>query len=372
MTLPIASAPSAYWYTTRGAGVVALLLLTASLAMGIIDVSRWQSKRWPRFAVDGVHRMVSLMAIAVVAVHVATTLLDSFTQIGVRDAFVPFASSYRPIWVGFGALAFDLLLALAVTSLLRRRIGYAAWRFVHWVAYASWPLAVVHGLGTGTDAATGWMLMITLACLAVVLVAVGWRVASSWPRGDSRRALAWSGIVVGLAATAAWALQGPLASNWAARAGTPTSILTAFSPPAATGSGQTPATAPVAASGTSLEFPFSARLQGRVLQRSGGDGLVDVDIRAAMLGSTPGSLEIQILGQPLGGSGVSMESSRVSVGPVTQPLLYQGRITALNGSEVVATVSNGQTSGRLRARLSIDPSGRRVHGTVTGTRGTES
>ncbi len=371
MTFLVASAPSAYWYTTRAAGVVALLLLTASLAMGIVDVSRWQSERWPRFAVDGVHRIVSLLAVTVVAIHVGTTLLDSFTRIGIRDAFIPFASSYRPIWLGLGAVAFDLLLALAITSLLRRRIGYSTWRFVHWAAYASWPLAVIHGLGSGTDPSTRWMLAITLGCLAVVLVAVGSRVARSWPAGDSRRALAWSGIAVGLAATTAWALQGPLASNWAARAGTPPSILSAFSAPASAASSGATATRS-AASGASLDFPFSARVNGRVLERDGGNGLVDVDIRAAMRGSTPGSLEIQILGQPLGGRGVSMQSSKVSVGPATQPLLYQGQVTALNGSEVVATVSNGQASGRLRAQLTIDPSGRRVHGTVTGTQGAES
>ncbi len=369
MTPLIASAPSAYWYTTRAAGMVALLLLTASLAMGIVDVSRWQSERWPRFALDGVHRIVSLLAIAVVAVHVGTTLLDSFTQIGIRDAFVPFASSYRPLWLGAGALAFDLLLALAITSLLRRHIGFRTWRFVHWTAYASWPLAVVHGLGSGTDAATGWMLGVTLACLAVVLTAVGWRVGTAWPRGDSRRALAWSCIATALAVTTIWALQGPLASNWAARAGTPASILTAFASPSPT-SGASPGAAAI--SGKTLDFPFSARLRGHVLQRSGGAGLVDVDIRAVLQGQTRGSLEIQILGEPLGAGGVSMQSSKVSVGPAGQPLLYQGQVTALNGSEVIANVSNGQTSGRLRARLSIDPTGHRVHGTVVGTGGVES
>ena len=233
MTLPLAAGPSAYWYATRGAGIVALLLLTASLAMGVVDLSRWQSERWPRFTVDGVHRTISLLALGVVVVHVLTTVLDSFTQISLRDAVLPFASSYRPIWVGAGALAFDLLIALSLTSVLRRHIGHRTWRFVHWSAYACWPLALLHGLGTGSDATVPWMLAISAGCLVIVLGAVGWRIAAAWPRGDNRRALAWSGIGVGARSRlAGWALQGPLASNWAARSGTPPTILTAFAPSA--------------------------------------------------------------------------------------------------------------------------------------------
>ncbi len=361
MSMPLAAGPSAYWYTTRGAGVVALLLLTGSVLMGIVDFSRWQSERWPRFTVDGVHRVVSLLALAVVAVHVLTTVLDSFTNISLRDAVLPFASSYRPIWVGAGALAFDLLLALSVTSMLRRHIGHRTWRVVHWTAYACWPLALVHGLGTGTDAAVSWMLVITAACLAAVLTGVGWRIAGAWPRGDTRRALASSAIGVSLIGLIMWAVQGPLASNWASRSGTPDAILTAFTPPTrATGAASSPA------SSAGLAFPFSARLAGRAVQRPGGEGLVDIDIQAAMRGSTDGTLEIQILGQPLGQGGVSMQSSEVSVGPKSQPLLYQGQVAALNGSQILASVSSGQATGRLSVRLAIDGASQRVSGTVRG------
>jgi hypothetical protein len=104
------------------------------------------------------------------------------------------------------------------------------------------------------------------------------------------------------------------------------------------------------------------------VQRPGGSGLVDVDIRAAMRGSVAGTLEIQILGQPLGGGGVSMSSSEVSVGPESQPLLYRGKVAALNGPQILANVSNGSDSGRLRVRLSLAGSGQRVSGTITGSR----
>lgn len=361
MSLPLASGPSAYWYTTRGAGVVALLLLTASVVMGVVDLSRWESERWPRFTVDAVHRTVSLLAVAVVVIHVLTTVLDTFTQISLRDAVLPFGSSYRPIWIGAGALAFDLLLALALTSVLRQRVGYRAWRAIHWSAYACWPLALVHGLGSGTDASLPWMLAISAICLVAVLVAVGWRIATVESRDDGRRALAWSAIVAGLLALVTWVAQGPLGSNWAARAGTPPAILSGFSAPTAR-----PASASPAASST-LSLPFSSKLTGRAIQRQPGTaGLVDIDIRTILQAPTTGTLEIQILGQPLEGGGVSMTSSKVSVGPDGAPLQYQGHLLALHGSRLLASVTDGQNAARLDIQLSIDGATQRVTGTVSG------
>jgi len=168
---------SATWLLTRATGAVSLLLLTATFALGIADVSRWRSARWPRFAVDALHRNVALLSVAFVAVHVLTTLLDRFVSIGAVAAFVPFAGGYRTFWLGLGALAFDLLLALIVTSLLRRRIGARVWRAVHWAAYACWPVALLHALGTGSDASRPWMQGLAIGCGAAIAGAVATRVA---------------------------------------------------------------------------------------------------------------------------------------------------------------------------------------------------
>ena len=86
---------------------------------------------------------------------------------------------YRPLWLGLGAVAFDLLSALVVTSLLRARIGYRAWRAVHWLAYASWPFALVHGLGTGSDSRFGWLVLITIVCAGAVGAALAARLLRS-------------------------------------------------------------------------------------------------------------------------------------------------------------------------------------------------
>ncbi|MCW3046176.1 MAG: ferric reductase [Solirubrobacterales bacterium] len=214
----------ALWYLTRGTGAAALVLLTLSLTLGVVNVQRYASRLVPRFAVDGWHRTTSLLVCVLLAVHVGTTVLDGYAPIRLVDAFVPFGGTYRPVWLGLGALALDLLIALIVTSLLRARLGLRAWRAVHWLAYACWPVALVHGLGTGSDVRPGWLTWLSLGCTAVVIVAVGVRLAD---RGTAIRVRAGAAATVaaGVIALAIWLPSGPLAGGWAAKAGTPPSIL---------------------------------------------------------------------------------------------------------------------------------------------------
>jgi methionine sulfoxide reductase heme-binding subunit len=176
LSLPLASGPSVYWYLTRGSGVVALILLTATLVLGVADVRRYSTPRWPRFVIDSLHRSISLLAVIFLGIHIITTVLDSFTSISLVDAIVPFGSSYRPFWLGLGAVACDLLIALVLTSIMRRWLGHRAWRFTHWLAYACWPIAVAHGLGTGSDVKFTWLLAINGVCVVAVLGAVLLRV----------------------------------------------------------------------------------------------------------------------------------------------------------------------------------------------------
>jgi methionine sulfoxide reductase heme-binding subunit len=192
-TLTVSAAPAAVstivvtpktwlWYLTRSTGLVALVLLTASTALGLLSGVRWQRPGWPRFVTSGLHRNMSLLACAVVVVHIATTLAEGFVPIYIQDAVLPFGSAYRPLWLGLGAASFDLILVLIVTSLVRTRISYRAWRALHWTAYLCWPAAVVHGLGAGTDTPVRWVLLLTVACVAVIAGLLGWRLAYAWPR----------------------------------------------------------------------------------------------------------------------------------------------------------------------------------------------
>ncbi len=231
--------PSAYWYLTRATGVVALLLLTAAVALGVLDVNRYSSPRWPRFLLDALHRNVSLLSVVFLGLHVVTTALDSFAPISIVAAFVPFTSSYRPLWLGLGAIAFDLLLALVISSVMRRRLGFGAWRATHWLAYACWPIALLHSLGTGSDVKSGWMLLVSIACVLAVLAAVGVRALRGWPQNAKVRGAALGATVAFALFLVVWLPSGPLGSEWARRAGTPSSLLRHSSKAAASGPART-------------------------------------------------------------------------------------------------------------------------------------
>jgi hypothetical protein len=170
----------AIWYLARGTGAVSLLLLTTVTVLGILNVVRWSPPATPRFVLQRIHRNVSLLAVVFIVIHIVTVVVDGFAPIRWIDAIVPFRSAYRPLWLGLGAVAFDLLIAVIVTSLLRGRLGYRTWRAVHWMAYGLWAVAVFHGLGIGSDSKQLWML-------ALVVVCVG---PSRSPRSACRRRVA--------------------------------------------------------------------------------------------------------------------------------------------------------------------------------------
>jgi predicted ferric reductase len=216
---------SAYWYLTRSTGVVGLLLLTLAVALGVVDVRRLSTPRWPRFALDTLHRNVSLLAMAFLAVHVLTAILDSFAPISIVDSVIPFVGSYRPFWLGLGALSLDMLLAVTISSLLRRRLGFASWRAIHWLTYASWPIALLHSFGTGTDVRSGWLLALSIVCLLVVLGAVLARALAGWPAQLRARSAALGGAGAFSLFLLLWLPGGPLGSEWARRSGTPGKLL---------------------------------------------------------------------------------------------------------------------------------------------------
>ena len=169
------------WYTTRGAGAVTLVLLSSSVVLGILSVLRVQSAAWPRFLTTGLHRNLALMTLVFLALHIVTAVVDPFTHLGWLTAVVPFSSYYRTLWLGLGTIAFELLLAIVATSLVRGFIGQAAWRWVHWLTYAAWPLGVLHGLGTGTDAWSPWFFVLTVICVGAVAAALVYRLVAGSP-----------------------------------------------------------------------------------------------------------------------------------------------------------------------------------------------
>jgi predicted ferric reductase len=167
------------WYLMRGSGVVTLILFSGVVALGIATTNRWRPGRLPRFVTLGLHRNLSLLAVVFLVVHIVTAVLDSYSHMRLIQVLLPFPAGPYPLWLGLGALSLDLMLAVVVTSLLRHRLSRRVWKSVHWLAYASWPLAFAHGLGMGTDAGSVWLLVMALGCLGTVLAAATWRVAGT-------------------------------------------------------------------------------------------------------------------------------------------------------------------------------------------------
>jgi methionine sulfoxide reductase heme-binding subunit len=169
---------AALWDLGRASGVVSLALLTVVVALGVVTRSGRPLPGLPRFAVSAVHRSASLLAVVFLVLHIVTLTLDPQSQLKWIDAVIPFGSHFKPLWIGLGALSLDLMAALVVTSLLRQRIGRRVWRAIHWTAYALWPFAVLHTIGSGTDMKQAWMRWFLIACTGSVVALLAWRTSS--------------------------------------------------------------------------------------------------------------------------------------------------------------------------------------------------
>jgi hypothetical protein len=348
--------PTTMWYLSRGTGVVSLLLLTAAVVLGVAGPLRAR----PRVLLAGLHRNVPLLAIAFVVAHVLTTVADGYAPIGVKDAVIPFLSPYRPVWLGLGTVAFDLLLAIVVTSLLRARIGLRSWRAVHWLAYLSWPVALMHGLGTGTDGKSTWLVMLTVACTLAVAAAVLLRVLRAPGLDPARRLAAIGAVPVVLLALFIWAKSGPLQQGWALRAGTPTSLIPAASQRIASTSTATQQTTPA------TPLPYTATISGSLSQaQPNSSGIATVQIDARTSGPVAGRLRATLYGVPLENGGLSMQSSDVAYATAGSAAAYRGQVVSLAGTQITAVVSDSAGRHlRLDLALQINSSSGSVGGTL--------
>lgn len=209
---------SPLWYASRAGGTLTLILLTATVVLGIASGGRAAPRRIGRFEIGLLHRNLSLLTLVFLAVHVVTAVLDPFVHLGWAVAVVPFGASYRPLWLGLGTASLDLLFAVLVTSAFRSRLGVRSWKAVHRLAYAAWPLALFHGVGAGTDTRLPLQLWLYAGCSAAAAGAVGWRLAKAGPgRLAGRLAGAVAATAVPVVLTAFLA-AGPLQPGWAQRA----------------------------------------------------------------------------------------------------------------------------------------------------------
>jgi sulfoxide reductase heme-binding subunit YedZ len=363
---------TAFWYLTRGSGIVALILLSGTVVLGIVATLGWSSRVWPRFVSQSVHRNLSVLCLVFVAIHVATTVADGYVPIGLLDAVIPFRTPYRTLWVGFGALSLDMLLAVAVTSALRKHIGARAWRNTHLLAYLCWPIALLHGLGSGSDTRLPVVLAVEVLCVAAVFGVSMWRLAvGTGPAAGKRAALALAGTAVTIG-IAVFALVGPLRPGWSHRAGTSAALLgelsgsTTSAPTNASASEGTspPSSLPTAAGASSL--PTAGTLTGTYRTRATNvAGTEEVDLTMIVGGESATPLTVQLVGPAVGG-GVSMASSRVTWGSET------GVVTELSNTSIDASLTGPLGRRDVALKIVLNRTDRSISGSLTSALGEQT
>jgi predicted ferric reductase len=175
------------WYLSRATGTVSIVLLTTVLVLGALTAGR-RSRAVSQTVVVGLHRTLALGTSVFLLAHIATAVIETYVKIDWISAFVPFTAGYQPLWVGLGALAFDLILALVVTSLLRHRLSRRLWKGVHVLAFALWPMALVHGYAMGT-ANEPLLRAVPVLCAVVGGVSLVWRGLSTHADRSRRQAI---------------------------------------------------------------------------------------------------------------------------------------------------------------------------------------
>ena len=330
-----AAGPTPLWYAARSTGYVSLILLTAILVLGIVTSMRWSNRDWPRFVSQALHRNLSLLVLVFLLIHILTSIIDPFAGISALNAVAPFTGSYRPIWLGLGVVSVELLVALVITSLLRQRLGFRLWRFVHWAAYACWPLALLHTLGTGSDVRSAWAVLLGMGCVVAVVLAIAWRLLDEVTRLPA--VARYVGMGVTFAATIAlvgFAVAGPLHTGWAKAAGTPDQLLAL----SGAGTGATPTPTAVA-----LPTGVTDQLHGTAVRRGDAVQVVVADARDASL-----RISITVAGNQTSGQLLITQGSTTvcsAVATVVQDVQAQCGATALDIS--LSASPDGSISGQM-------------------------
>jgi hypothetical protein len=216
------------WYAARAAGIVAYVILTIVVLVGLSLSGQLRLPRWPKFAVTEVHRFGGLLVGAFVTIHIATIALDSYTPFSLTQLVVPFTSHYRPLWTALGIVAAELLVAVAVTNALRRTIPYGWWRRIHVLNFVVWGGATVHGIGAGTDTPSAWMTLIYIVSVSGVLGALAWRMTQRRLAPSAVRGLAGVAGLLGMTAVIALAAGARSSVGPHAAAAGPTSFSEGF------------------------------------------------------------------------------------------------------------------------------------------------
>jgi Predicted ferric reductase len=321
------------WEFSRVGGMVAYLLATASVCLGLLLSLKVRSRSWPRFVTDGLHRHVTLVSLIFIGLHSLTVWLDPFTAFTPAEVLVPFTTHYRPLWIGLGIVASYLMIAVWASEWVRPHIGYAWWRRFHYTSFAVFVLGTLHGIGAGSDTRTWWGIAIYAGAMGATVGLLAWRI---WVAVTAeRRAAILLTLGAATLALAVWALVLPLQAGWNAIANN------------GNGNGQVLATA------TRLDVPFVDQFNASL--NSAGDG-----VDGALSGAYPGLLHIgldsavvqlRLNGAPSCSGTVTAGDGRRLVGTCTTSdgqrlsliiVVSQATDATIQGQLQASAVSNGQ------------------------------
>lgn len=362
MLISVVATISPLWYISRAAGFVGLVLLGVIGVLGVMTAGNFRLGRGARFLTPEMHRSLTLLAVVVLGIHVGAAVLDPFARIGFKDIVVPFGAHYRPIWVGIGAVAIDLGIAVVATSLLRVRMGYRSWKLLHWASYPIFALSIVHGLGTGSDSALLLSKIIYLLVGAVLLLSILARLISNRNIfGFQKLALLSTSFGLPLLIVA-WAFIGPFGPNWPKRAaaglGQSVSANTAANSASSVSKAKP---VPIFSIGSGYSSSWSGKIDS---SPANSQGEVALRLIGPLSGSPGYELSVTLIGFPQEG-GISMASSILEVANTQGTPFYEGKVTTLSGTTIVCQISNvtGSTTA-ITINLNLSSSGTTFTGTV--------
>jgi sulfoxide reductase heme-binding subunit YedZ len=186
----------------RASGTVDIVLLTVTVALGVSVIGSGTVGGAPRFFVRHIHRNVSLLAVALLIAHVVAAVM--LLHLSVIASVVPFASQARRLYLGLGVLGADLMVAVAVTSMVRMRLGLRRWRYLHLTAYVAWVAAIVHGAAPGTDVGVPWVANLDIACVAAVVACAIVRLTQLQPHQTVRLLMGGAIAAIALIGFVTW------------------------------------------------------------------------------------------------------------------------------------------------------------------------
>jgi len=326
----------------RATGLVVLVLISASMVFGLLARSRKQPKTERSLTTASkaaIHRNLTLLALAVLAAHVIFAI--EMKGLGLRwfDAFIPFVSSFRRIWIGFGVLALDLFVLATLTSLVRHRLSWRTWRVVHLLTYLAWPVAVLHSLDVNDlQPSLPALRLVGYGCVAAVLVAAAWFLSA-------RRSDANVTRISGFVAMSALAL---FAIIWNAR---PAGGL-----PSPKATSATVALSPLSLPARLTWVPASGTL---TLVRRSAKAPSEVDLQ---LRTTSGS--VLHVAFPADQPAAGLRQSVATFGPANAPFDDEGKVSAIRSGELEATVS--PTAGGAPSEVVVKLRSLHQDGNVTG------